>query len=342
MWNGSPSPIDAGFAPDLGERLDQLVETRAVSNVHSVIVVRHGRVAAERYYSGPDECWGTPLGDVVFTRDTLHDLRSISKTIVGIVYGIALAQQQVPDPTTPIIDALPRLRDLAHLPSRSAITIEHALTMTLGLEWNEDLPYSDPDNSEIQMERATDRARFVLEQPLAQPPGTTWRYSGGATALLGAILTEHCGRSVLEILQESLLQPLGIAHAEWTTRGDGSEAIASGLRLRAIDLAKIGYLALSNSRNDHAGLSDLLIPAAWLEQSFKPRAHVDDTMSYGYHWWVARAWNWVAGFGNGGQRMTLLPRANAVLVVTAGNYNTPDAWKAPVTVLTDAVLPALR
>lgn len=64
-------------------------------------------------------------------------------------------------------------------------------------------------------------------------------------------------------------------------------------------------------------------------------------MDYGYQWWLARTWNWIAAFGNGGQRMNLLPKANLVLVVTAGNYNAPDAWKVPVGVLVNVVLPAL-
>ena len=60
--------------------------------------------------------------------------------------------------------------------------------MTLGLDWNEDLPYTDPRNGEIAMERAPDRVRYVLERPLLDAPGTTWRYCGGATALLAALL----------------------------------------------------------------------------------------------------------------------------------------------------------
>ena len=74
----------AGVALDLGERLDQGVHSGELANLHAVFIARHGKVALERYYTGTDERWGTPLGTVTFDADTLHDLRSVSKSIVGL------------------------------------------------------------------------------------------------------------------------------------------------------------------------------------------------------------------------------------------------------------------
>jgi CubicO group peptidase (beta-lactamase class C family) len=90
---------EAGFAPDLGERLDDGVHDGRLQNLHAVLVVRGGRLVLERYYEGEDERWGRPRGRVAFGPDELHDLRSITKSIVGLLYGIALAEGKVPRST---------------------------------------------------------------------------------------------------------------------------------------------------------------------------------------------------------------------------------------------------
>lgn len=331
------APADAGFVLDLAKRLDRLADDEAYENLHGVVIVRGGKLVAERYFDGPDERWGDPLGTVHFTPHTLHDLRSMSKSVVGVLYGIALAEGKVPPPDRPVLDGLPQYSEFAADPARQRITVADALTMQLGLEWNEDLPYTDPRNSEIAMERSPDRCRYVLEQPVVGEPGTRWSYTGGATALLACLITEGTGISLLDYAREKLFSPLGIEDVEWVTGRDGIAAAASGLRMRPRDLAKIGRLILDGGR--YRGTQ--LVPSAWVESSLEPHARVDDDLDYGYHWWVARTWNWVAAFGNGGQRMTLLPRAGIVLVVTAGNYDRLDAWKVPVGVLVDVVLPSL-
>lgn len=326
------------FAALAGERIDAGVRAGKLDKLHAVVAVRGGEVVLERYYAGKDERWGDPLGRVEFDAETLHDLRSVSKSIVGLLYGIALEERKVPPPEEPLLAHLPRYADLRDDARRTRITVADALTMQLGLEWDESLPYSDLRNSEIAMEFAPDRCRYVLERPIVAEPGTTWTYSGGATALLACLTTDGTRMTLLDYAREKLFSPLGIEHVEWVTGRDGAEAAASGLRMRPRDLAAIGALLLDGG--EHNGTH--IVPKRWIDASFKHHARIDDNIDYGYHWYVARRWNWYAAFGNGGQRMTLLPRADMVLVVTAGNYNEPDAWKVPVGVLVDAVLPALE
>ena len=170
-WQSMPL-IDAGFAPDVGGRLDDAVQRGELPNLHAVVGARHGKLVLERYYTGRDERWGEPLGQVVFGPVVKHDIRSVSKSIVGLLYGIALAEGRVPALEQPIIDQFPAYADLAGDPARRRMTIAHALTMTLGTEWDETLPYSDPRNSEIAMEMAKDRYRFILDRPLVAAPGS--------------------------------------------------------------------------------------------------------------------------------------------------------------------------
>ena len=333
--------VEAGFKWDVGERLDSAFENGELMNLHSVIVVRNNRLVFERYYKGVDETWGTPLGDITFTPDTLHDLRSVSKSIVSLLYGIALAEGKVPSIDAPLVGEFPEYDDLVNDPDRRRITVEHALTMTMGLEWNEDLPYTDPRNSEIAMERAPDRYWYVLSRPIVTEPGTRWTYSGAATAVLGHLVSRGVGKSLLEYAREKLFDPLSITEVEWIKGSNGEEAAASGLRMTPRDLAKIGQLLLNQGQWN----GTQLVPSEWLAESFKESILAFGKVKYGYHWYLPRNHKWSNGqfgaAGNGGQRLVVFPDYQLTVVITAGNYNQPDAHKLPRKILRELVLPAL-
>ena len=98
-WMLPITPEDAGFAPDLEARLDKAIADRRVWNLHGLVVVRNNRLVLERYFEGEDHARGIgDIGRVAFTPHTLHDLRSCSKSIIGLLYGIALQQSKVPPP----------------------------------------------------------------------------------------------------------------------------------------------------------------------------------------------------------------------------------------------------
>lgn len=330
---------DAGFAPDVVERIDAAFEAGKLKGLHGVVAIRRGRIAIERYYAGEDNARGQPLGEVAFGPETLHDLRSVSKSVVSLLYGIGLAAGEVPAPETPLAEVYPEL--LAEGDARRAITIGQVLTMTLGLAWDESLPYHDPRNSEIAMDMAADRVRFLLEQPLVEAPGSRWVYNGGATALLGRLIARGAGCDLLAVARQRLLGPLGIERAEWLGGCHEEPAAASGLRLRPRDLAKIGQLVIQEGRwGDRQ-----VVPRDWLAESFVPRVDTGEGLHYGYQWWLGKRLNsdqpWYGAFGNGGQRLTVIPSLDFALVVTAGNYNRDDAWQLPVAIIADYVGPAI-
>jgi CubicO group peptidase (beta-lactamase class C family) len=342
----SIAPEVAGFAPDLSEKIDFGVRSGLVPNLHSIVVARNGKIAVERYYRGEDNHWGLPLGEVEHGPDTLHDIRSVTKSIVSLLYGIALESGLVPAPDAPLVAQLPRYSDLSADPRRTKLTVEHALTMTLGTEWNEEIPYSDPANSEIQMEQAPDRLRFVLDRPFAQEPGEKWVYNGGATALIGALIEQGTGKTLLEFAEETLFGPLGIARHEWVAGADGVQSAASGLRLTARGLARIGQLVLDKG---HAG-GRQIVSAAWLEQSTTAKIPMGDGWDYGYQWWLGTApvraldWRevpWIAGFGNGGQRLFIMPSTGIVMAALFGNYNQMNSWMFPGRIWWEIVLPGI-
>lgn len=324
----------AALSSDLQKAFDQ----GKLVGLHAVLVRQNGETLAEVYFDGEDERWGQPLGVHNHGPDTLHDLRSVSKSVTGLLYGIALDKGLVAGMDAGLLAQFPEYADLATT-ERNRITIGDALSMQMGTEWDETLPYTDPRNSEIAMELADDRYRYVLEQPIVAEPGTTWVYSGGTTALIGAIIAKGAGMPLDQFAKLHLFDPLGIDTFEWIAGEDGIPSAASGLRLSARNLAKIGELVASGGTND----GQRIVSSDWLQQSATPRAQLDP-LRYGYHWWLSPIGDppsWMAGFGNGGQRMSISPRIGLVVVVYAGRYNDMQAWELPLAVVNDYVAPAL-
>ena len=335
----SVAPSQADFV-DLESRFDRLVTDKRVWNLHGVIVVRGGRIVLERYFEGEQNSWGRRLGRMQLGPNTLHNVYSVTKSVVALVYGAALAEGKVPPPDAPLYEQFPEHRELVEAdPRRNERTIAHALTMTLGLQWDEILiPYSDPRNDEIGMEMAKDRYRFILERPVIGPPGKRWLYSGGATALLGRIIAKGTGRPLPDYARTALFDPLGFEPTEWVNNGetwvaakygpgDGEPVAASGLRITTRDLARLGQLVLDNG----ALAGRQVLPAQWLTECLTPRVSVDEQRRYGYQWYVGdfeygsraqpRLDRWVGCLGQGGQRLFVMPDLDLVVAVTAGKIS---------------------
>jgi CubicO group peptidase (beta-lactamase class C family) len=321
----------------LGRRLDALLASGRVRNLHGLVILRHGQLILERYGVGRDHAWGTDLGIVTFEPRTLHDLRSVTKSITALLYGIALQCGLVPEPQAPLLRSFPEYAELADDPDRQALRIEHALTMTLGLDWNERVPYTSPANSEIAMEMAADRYRYVLERPLVEPPGQRWHYCGGATALLGRLIVKGAQQTLPEFARQTLFEPLGIEAFEWMAGSDGVHSPASGLRLRPRDLARIGEVVLAHG----VWRGRQVIPSEWLAEALRARVGVGDGVEYGYQWYLGQLGpcRFAAGFGNGDQRLVVVPQAELVVAIAAGNYDTPHQGLLPQALLNEVVLP---
>lgn len=338
------APAAAGFRADLGERFDAGVRSGLLRDLNAVVLARHGRVVLERYFDGADEAWGRPLGLVAHGPDTLHDLRSVTKSVVcGVLYAIALSRGLVPPPETPLSAVFPDITALAD-PDRAGLRIVHALTMTFGLAWDESLPYTDPKNSEIAMEAAPDRLAYVLSQPVVNPPGTVWTYGGGATAIVGAIIARGAGVPLQDFAREALFAPLGIARFEWHAGHDGVVSAASGLRLTARDLLRIGELLLARGR---APDGTEIVPADLFDAAASPAATVEPGFDYGRGWFLGAApvpalgggdRRWIGGFGNGGQRLFVMPEAGITCAIFSGAYNAPDDWVTPTRVWREIAL----
>jgi len=188
--------------------------------------------------------------------------------------------------------------------------------------------YADPRNSEIAMDAAPDRYRYILSRPVDAPPGTRFTYSGGDVALLGEVIARATGEPLADYARRRLFAPLGIDRFEWLKDAKGIPIAASGLRLRPRDMAAIGQMMLENGR----WRGRQIVPATWIREVIAQHAQVQPNAQcgteYGYLWWLTaiclgqdRKPLFFAS-GNGGQDIWVAPSEHLVVVTTAGMYNT--------------------
>jgi CubicO group peptidase (beta-lactamase class C family) len=336
------APAEAGLDPKLLCAIGPRFEAWKDAHMHSVVVVRKGVLVYERYFAGEDERGGMPIGRVEFNAATKHDLRSISKSVTALVVGIALERGWIKSVDAPVFSFFPEYADLK-TPEKERLTLRHLLTMSAGFAWNEQIPYSNPANSDRQMFIAPDPLRHLLSRPLAAAPGRDYNYNSGATALLGAIVAKAAGKPFDAVAQETLFDPLGIADVDWVRFPKGEPVAGWGLRLRPRDLAKIGQLVLAKG----AWQGKQIVPAAWIADATTPHINGEGLYFYGYQYWLGRslvadrAIAWAAGFGWGGQRLFVVPGEDLVVVVHAGLYHAQNQSIVGATVLNRHVLPAI-
>jgi CubicO group peptidase (beta-lactamase class C family) len=328
-------------------KLTEDIRAGKYKNIHSLLVLRSGKLVAEAYFQGDDERRGRPLGTLRFDSDTIHDLRSVSKSVTSALFGIAMASGAIRDIDAPVLSYFPEYEDL-QTPERLRIRLRDVLSMTSGLEWDESSrPYGDPLNSETAMDAADDRYRYILARPIVAPPGSSFRYSGGDTMLVAAVIERATKQRLSKYAEQVLFRPLGIERHEWIAYSDGTEIAASGLRLLPRDMAKFGLLYLQGGR----WRGTQVVPESWVKASTSVQAKVSDRpfgfQSYGYQWWLGSVRDdahtpWIMAVGNGGQRIMLIPSRDLVMVMTAGMYNSPAQTDITFEVLLDGVLPAVQ
>jgi CubicO group peptidase (beta-lactamase class C family) len=305
------------------------IRSQRYSNIHSLIVIQHGQLIYEEYFAGPDERRGVPLDTRRFSAEELHDVRSVTKSVVSLLFGIAVDAGKVKDLDAPVLDFFPEYADL-RAPQRLAIRLRDMLSMTSGLEWDErTAPYGDPRNSERAMDLAPDPYRYVLERPIKSPAGSIFNYSGGDVMVIAAVLERATGMSLRSYADQVLFKPLRMQDYEWLQLPSGRYIAASGLRLRPRDMARIGELYLEEGRSE----GKQIVSAGWVRQSLAPQEIIPDRapyQHYGYYWWLGTARvgqrdvPFSTAVGWGGQRIFIAPTLDTIVVTTAGLYGEPS------------------
>ncbi len=278
-----PAKLNAGLA-ELGTN----------PSVAGALVVRHGRLVAERYFHGGD----------ARRSDNVH---SVSKSILQALVHIAVAKGHLTSLDDPVATYLPEYFGDAP-PAKKKITIRHLLTMTSGLDWTE-------DSTENQVEQDSDWIRAILGRPLVSAPGTTYTYSTGNTHVVSAVLQRATRMDTCRFAHRHLFGPMGITAEHWGRDPRGVFSGGYNVYLTPREMAKFGLLYL----NDGTWDGRPLVPQGAVRAARARTTQVDDTFGYSEGWWthtVSRRSTYFA-WGHGGQFVYVVPGADLVLVISA-------------------------
>ena len=190
---------------------------------------------------------------------------------------------------------------------------------------------------------APDRYRYVLSCPIVGAPGMKWTYNGGATALLGKLITRGTGEKLPDYARRVLFDPMGAGPTEWSHGNDGETRAASGLRLRPRDLLNVGRMVMANG----VWQGRQIVPAKWQEQSTTRAVVIDGPFGYGWHWYLLSPQDGgprtIGAAGWGGQRLFIMPALDLVVAMNCGNYwkSGMDQRRVADTIVKELVLPAV-
>jgi CubicO group peptidase (beta-lactamase class C family) len=340
------APQDAGIDASVLAGIDHGAHLTYPA-LRSVLVVRHGRLAVERYYRG-----ATPA--------SYFNVFSVTKSVTSALVGIALGDRKLASLDQPVGRLLAR-----HLPPRPDprirdITLEHVLTMTAGLP-PDTVPETPPG-----WVRAGDWVRHLLRQRPATRPGTRFAYSSASSHLLSAIVADATGQTTLRYARDRLFTPLGIASDPafepefaprnaaayeragfaWPTDPQGYHLGYGFLKLTPRDMAKLGYLYLKGG----AWEGRQVVPADYVRASTRRQVAAgraaDPGEGYGYQWWTMTEQGHAAfaAVGLGGQLIEVVPDLDLIVVMTSAAGSAEDLRAAGDSrrLVADVVVPAVR
>lgn len=264
--------------------------------MRSLLVSRRGELILECYFNGA-------------RAGTHANVKSVAKSVISALTGIAIARGLLPGVQAPIAPYFPELARAGVDPRKRRITIQDLLSMRSGLESTSGRNYG-------AWVRSRNWVRYVLERPLASPPGERMEYSTGNSHLLSAILAKAAGKDTWAFAQEVLGRPLGLELARWTRDPQGVYFGGNEMLMTPRQMLRFGELYARRG----AANGKQVLPAAWVDDSFVPRGRspISDQL-YGYGWWIGSLADRPVYFawGSGGQYIFVLPSLELVVVTTS-------------------------
>ncbi len=350
------SPTALGLNPAVLDSIDAEIKAGKYGYMDRMLVIRHGTVAFNRSYANDYDqlfrdsvathgslnmhdftspfnyynTWWHPY----YRRGDLHSLQSVTKTVVSAVIGAAVLRGDFPSLETPILRYFDTTKVRNIDDRKRRVTIRHLLTMTGGFDWNESLPYTDPNNTATGLETSADWIAYTIDRPMMREPGTRFNYSSGESALLAHVFRQATGRDVEEYAAQFLFAPIGIDRWFWKRTPSGTADTEGGLYLTAEDLARVWYLFTQNGMWN----GSQVVSAAWVKESTTPAISTGTTPTapkYGLKWWLypdpldATKFVW-SGSGFGGQFPMAFPDLDLVVVFNAWNILPRQGGSLPI------------
>jgi CubicO group peptidase (beta-lactamase class C family) len=279
-------------------RLAQLIGTVGSYEQDSLTIIRHGKIVADAYYAP-------------YVAGVSHDLRSVTKSVVGTLTAILLQKGSLDSVDHPVMDLFSD-KEIQWVDDRKrAMTVQSLLDMTSGIEWVEKA--LTPNETIVKMYHSPDRTAFLLSQPMAGAPGASFNYNGGNAYLLSALITKRSGQNAFDFATKELFEPLGIKSAKWgSVDAQGVIDGQAGLFLSPHDMARIGYLYL------HNGIWDgrQIIPPSWVDRAKAGPVTATSRFHYGNLWWSYPEKGAYMARGRHSQLILVIPKLDVVAVMT--------------------------
>ena len=246
---------------------------------------------------------------------------SVAKSFVSVLVGAALADGAIESLDDPVTRYVPELAGSAY----EGVTIKQLLTMSSGVDWDEDYKNPDSDANQFVAHDAEDETPSIVSyvQPLerAAAPGTRFRYSTGETTLLGRIVESATGTPLAEYLSEKVWKPFGMeARATWLVGSDDAAIGGCCIQATARDYARFGLFMLEGGQaGETKVLSEAYLTAA---TSRHAATRIPERPHYGYQWWLPVNGGYLAQ-GAFGQSLFIDPERDLVIVMLG-------SWTSPV------------
>ena len=308
------TPEEQGVDSDYLLDMFKYIKSLPSLDLHSLIIIRNGAIISETYWHPYDY-------------NTTHNIKSASKSILSALTGISIERGCIKNTDQKIIEFLPE--DFFLDTRKNEISIYNLLTMTTGLDWEEN---TEPNSFDIGSWNKVS---------LINKPGKEFRYNSGMTHMMSAILTSNCGVSTKELADFWLFKPLGITNYQWRKNENGIYYGGSDLFLTPRDMCKFGLLYLNHGQWGN----QKILEEKWIKKSTSKiidiSAEQNLTEDYGYWWWIKD--NSYMAYGAGGQMIEVNPKLNTVIVITANSFATENDFEMIISrLINQYIYPAIK
>ena len=282
--------------------------------IHGLLLAHRGKLVVEEYFHGHH-------------REMTHDSRSAGKTLTSALLGIAIRKGTLPRLHQPVYSLFGGVEAFANPdPRKERMTVRHLVTMTSGFDCD-DGDYDSPGNEDRMQsqDEQPDWHRYALDLPMVREPGKEGVYCTAGINLIGGVLRQATGISLLRFFQEEFAEPMEIAYYQMNLSPSYRGYMGGGIRLRPRDFLKLGQLYLDGG----VWRGQRIVSEEWVRESAAPHASVNESDDYGFAWWRrsyevgGRTIETYYASGNGGQLLFVVPELDLVVLIQAGNYSDP-------------------
>ncbi len=313
----------------IAELIEKILHADLANNpvyIHSLLIVRHGRLALEEYFYG-------------YGRERVHDMRSASKTFAPVLVGIAHEHGAKLSPATPVYSLFSNYQSFANPDARKEkMTLRDIMTMSAGNACDDNDEQSPGNEDRMQQQRAQpDWYKYTLDLPMLKDPGGADAvYCSADINLVGGVVARATKRWLPDLFEEYIARPLQFGHYYLNLMPDGQAYMGGGAYLRPRDQIKLGQLYL-----DHGTWNGRrIVSEKWVAEStpmhtrFSPANSLGQEHLYGYGWHIrslefgGKSYRLFSAEGNGGQFVIVIPELDLVVGISGGSYGEFKKWSA--------------